>query len=81
MIMKKISERAKTRGMTTFLDTTGTERRFEDIYNRFTMRGQLLTNEDCLKEMAKVNEATGVIDEVIDIRSGERTDGPIAPPK
>ena len=60
MIMKKISERAKTRGMTTFLDTTGTERRFEDIYSRFTMRGQLLTNEDCLKEMAKVNEATGV---------------------
>ena len=60
LIMKKISERSKARGMTTFLDTAGQERRFEDLYDRFTFRGQLLTNEDCLKEMTKVNVATGV---------------------
>ena len=61
LIMKKISERSKARGMTTFLDTAGQERRFEDLYDRFTFRGQLLTNEDCLKEMTRVNVATGVL--------------------
>ncbi|MCK9285867.1 MAG: molybdopterin-dependent oxidoreductase [Rhodocyclaceae bacterium] len=60
MILKKVSERAKKRGMTTFVDPAGRTQRYEDLYDRYTMRGQLLTNEDCLKEMAKVNEATGV---------------------
>lgn len=60
MIMKKVSERAKARGMTEFIDPAGHRRRYDELYERFTMRGQLLTNEDCLKEMTKVNVTTGV---------------------
>ncbi len=60
LILKKVSERASARGLTEFVDPGGRTRRYDELYERFTMRGQLLTNEDCLKQMAQVNELTGV---------------------
>ncbi len=46
--------------MVDFVDPSGHVRRYDEIHERYTMRGQLITNEDCLKEMTKVNVATGV---------------------
>ncbi|MCK9285196.1 MAG: molybdopterin-dependent oxidoreductase [Rhodocyclaceae bacterium] len=63
LIMKKIGERAKARGMSEYVDNTGQKRRLEDLWNAFTMNGHLQSNEDCMKEMTQVNVATGVFPE------------------
>lgn len=60
LILKKVSARAKARGMTEFVDPAGRTRRYDEIWDRFTMRGQLISNEDCLKQMVQVNSLTGV---------------------
>jgi nitrate reductase alpha subunit len=60
LILKKVSERAKARGMSEFVDPGGHHRHYDELYERFTMRGQLISNEDCLKQMVQVNALTGV---------------------
>jgi len=60
LIMKKIGERAAARGITEFTDHYGKKRRYDELYKKFTMDGQLMTNEDCLKEMVEINKAVGV---------------------
>lgn len=60
LIFKKIEERAKARGLTEFTDHNGKKRRYDELHSKFTMNGQLLTNEDCLKEMVDINKAVGV---------------------
>jgi DMSO reductase family type II enzyme molybdopterin subunit len=60
MIMKKIGERAKARGMVEFTDHFGQKRKYSELYDRFTMNGYLKTHGDVVREMCEINVAAGV---------------------
>ena len=60
LLMKKIVDRAAARNMVDFTDHEGNKRKFSELYDRFTMHGQITTNEDCIREMVAVNCATGI---------------------
>ena len=60
LILKKVGERAKARGMESFTDHAGFTRRYADLYDRYTMGGKIVTQQDAVHELVKINEATGV---------------------
>ncbi len=62
-LLAKISERAKARGMTGFVDRTGKQRNYADLVDRFTMGGEVNTQLDMLKEMVKAAVAIGTFPE------------------
>ena len=63
MMLKKVGEVATARGLTEFTDHFGNQRRYDQLYNKFTMDERLLTNEQCLKEMVDINVAVGIFPE------------------
>ena len=60
LLVKKIGERARARGMSGFTDHIGVPRTYESLYDRFTMKGQLDTNKDVVKQMVQIFSAVGV---------------------
>lgn len=60
LILKKVGERARARGLTEFTDHYGKKRRYDELYGKFVMDGHLMTNEDCVKEMVQINVAAEV---------------------
>ncbi len=60
LLMKKIGERAKARKMFEFSDHFGKKRRYDELYNKFTMDGKLMNHEDVISEMVDINAATGI---------------------
>jgi len=60
LLLKKVGERATARGLTEFVDHNGNKRRYDQLYDKFTMNGRLITNEQCLREMVDINVAAGV---------------------
>lgn len=59
LLIEKIAERAKARGMSSFLDRGGEQRKYQDLPGRYTMDGHLVTQKDALQEMVKVAESIG----------------------
>jgi DMSO reductase family type II enzyme molybdopterin subunit len=57
LFLKKVQERAKARGVTTFLDRQGKERRLDECYDDFTFQGRFTENntEDMLQEILSVS--------------------------
>ncbi|MGE0811133.1 MAG: molybdopterin-dependent oxidoreductase [Immundisolibacter sp.] len=58
-ILQKVVAIAAERGLTGYQDVFGQERRYADLWNRYSMNGYLKTQEDALKEMVAIAEATG----------------------
>jgi DMSO reductase family type II enzyme molybdopterin subunit len=54
LLMKKISDRAVARGMTSFVNRGGDEHFYEDLFESFTMQGHYASQLDVLKEMVKI---------------------------
>lgn len=61
LILKKVGERAKARGITEFTDHFGMKHRYDQLHSMFTMNGQLQTNEECLKEQIEIFRHFGVL--------------------
>lgn len=61
LLMKKLGERAAARGIQDFTDHFGMKRRYGDLYDAYTMKGHLVTNEDCLREQIKILSHFGVM--------------------
>lgn len=59
-LAQKIGEVATGRGLSGYRDFWGQERRYDEIWQRFTMGGRLMTHDAALEEMLKVGSATGV---------------------
>jgi anaerobic selenocysteine-containing dehydrogenase len=49
-LARKVRERAKERGLSSFRDASGKERRYQDLGDRFTMSGHLESHEDVVRE-------------------------------
>lgn len=60
-IMKKIGERATARGLEMFTDQFGMQHRYDELYDKFTVKGHLASNEDCLHEQIKILRRVGVL--------------------
>ncbi len=58
-LLAKISERAAARGMQSFTDRWGKERNYDDLVDRFTLKGLLSTQQAALKTMIKVPAGLG----------------------
>lgn len=58
LIMKNLQERAKARGITTYTDRHGGERRLDQVYDEFTFEGRFTEDnaEDLLTEIMEVND-------------------------
>jgi DMSO reductase family type II enzyme molybdopterin subunit len=61
LLMKKLGERAKARGMDGFKDHAGNFCKYSDLYDRYTMGKKLTTQEDVVKELVKINTALGIM--------------------
>ena len=60
LILKKVGERAKQRGLSEFVGHTGRTHSYAALHDQFTMQGHLRTNEDCLKEQIEIFSTVGV---------------------
>ncbi len=61
LILRKVGEVASARGLTEFTDHFGNKRRYDELYDKFTLGEKLISNEDCLKEQIAILEKTGVM--------------------
>lgn len=59
-LSKKIGEVATARGLTSYQDFWGRERRYDALWRRFTMDGRLVSHDQALDEMLKVGATMGV---------------------
>jgi DMSO reductase family type II enzyme molybdopterin subunit len=66
LLTAKISQRARQRGMDSFVDRGGNVRSYEDLHSRFTMQGYLDTQKDALVEMVNVAQAIGTFPDGFD---------------
>lgn len=60
LILKKVAERAEKRGMTSFTDHAGATRQYAELYERFTMGGQIRTQQEAVHELVEINKELGV---------------------
>ncbi len=58
LIVKKVQERAKARGITNFTDRHGEQRRLDQVYDEFTFEGRFTEDnpQDLLREMMLMND-------------------------
>ncbi|MCC6765125.1 MAG: molybdopterin-dependent oxidoreductase [Deltaproteobacteria bacterium] len=61
LILEKVVERARARGLAEFIDHFGMKHRYAALRDQFTMNGHLETNEDCLKEQIEIFRTVGVL--------------------
>lgn len=59
-ILKKVGEIATARGLTSYTDFFGGERRYDELWDKYTMGGQIVTQHDALREMVEIAAATGI---------------------
>jgi len=61
LFLKKVQELARARGVTTFLDRQGKERRLDECYDDFTFQGRFTENntEDMLQEILSLSTNLG----------------------
>jgi DMSO reductase family type II enzyme molybdopterin subunit len=60
MLLKKIGERAASRGMDGFVDRMGQKQQYATLYDKYTMHGAINTAQDATREMTEINAATGI---------------------
>lgn len=68
-LMKKIGEVATRRGLESYTTFFGEEQRYDELWDRFTMRGHLATHDDALEEMIGIGAALGVFPEKASVES------------
>jgi DMSO reductase family type II enzyme molybdopterin subunit len=59
-LTRKIGERAQARGLTAFTDRQGKKKAYADLWDLFTMEGQVVTQEDAFKELFKIAAILGI---------------------
>jgi len=59
-LTKKITERARERGMKGFIDRMAVPRTYSDIYNRYTMDEKVTTHEHVVEQFVQINEKIGI---------------------
>ncbi len=59
-LIAKIGERAAERGLSEFTTRTGETRRYSELWDRFTMAGEVTTQEEAFKELFKICAALGI---------------------
>ncbi len=59
-LARKIGESASRRGLSSYKTFFGEERRYDELWNRFTMNGYLKTHNDALREMVAIGAATEI---------------------
>jgi len=59
-LTRKIGERAKLRGLHGFTDRMGKKKTYAELWDAFTMKGRLVTQEDAFKELFKVAATMGI---------------------
>jgi DMSO reductase family type II enzyme molybdopterin subunit len=63
LLAKSLAARARARGVTTYTDGQGAERRLDDIYERYSCGGLLESEEDLADEMIRDTTITGALPE------------------
>ena len=63
MLAKAVSERAKARGVLTYTDGAGQERRLDDLYDRYSCGGLLEDEDKLADEMIQDTTITGALPE------------------
>ncbi len=58
-LARKVRELARERGLDTYRDASGAERRYADLGDRFTMHGHLETHPDVVREYMAITSAMG----------------------
>ena len=58
-LFRAIANQAKQRGLVSYKNFWGEEQRYDELWDRFTMRGHLETHDDAFEELVKVAEAVG----------------------
>jgi DMSO reductase family type II enzyme molybdopterin subunit len=59
-LSRKITERARERGLSWYRDASGEERRYADAGDRFTIGGHLETHPDVVREYMAITDAVGL---------------------
>jgi len=63
LLAKSVAKRASERGITTYKDGAGMERRLDDVYERYTMNGFLHDEEAVADEIIQDTTVTGALPE------------------
>ncbi len=63
LILKKLAERAKARGLESYKDSTGMERRYEDLWEAYTAGGFFLDEDRLADEMVRDSVLAGTLPE------------------
>jgi DMSO reductase family type II enzyme molybdopterin subunit len=61
LLCRKIEERAKARGFLEYHDSRGTEKRLDDLYDRYTLQGQFEEDEATISEWVDDGVVTGIL--------------------
>ncbi|MBW2696570.1 MAG: ethylbenzene dehydrogenase, partial [Deltaproteobacteria bacterium] len=59
-LTRKIGERAQARGLMAFTDRQGRKKKYAELWDLFTMNGQVATQEDAFKELFKIAATLGI---------------------
>jgi DMSO reductase family type II enzyme molybdopterin subunit len=59
-ILKRVGAIAAERGLESFTDAFGQQRRYDQLWNRFSMHGHLQKQEDVVAEMVAIASAVGI---------------------
>lgn len=63
LLAKSLASRAKARGVVTYLDGQGVERRLDDIYERYSCQGLLENEDELADEIIRDTTVTGALPE------------------
>jgi DMSO reductase family type II enzyme molybdopterin subunit len=67
LLVRKLAERAKARGLETYQDGAGNPRRFDTLPGAFTLGGDVVTEEEVCEEMLRDTVLAGTIPEGTDL--------------
>jgi DMSO reductase family type II enzyme molybdopterin subunit len=67
MVTRKLAERAKARGLESYVDGLGMTKRMEDLPHEYTLGGEIVTDEQACEEMLRDTVYIGTIPEGFDL--------------
>jgi len=59
-LVEAIGERARARGLEEFITTSGEQRQYAELWSRFTMDGEVTTQEDAFRELFTICATLGI---------------------
>lgn len=68
-LAKRVGEVATERGLETYIDGLGREKRYDALWSAYSMDGHLQTQEDVVEEMVALGAATGIFPEDTTVES------------